>query len=137
MTSLPKTCFLIDDDPDDQEIFGLALQNVDIPIVCSVANDADEAIARLSEPGSLLPDYIFLDMNMPRINGAECLREIRKLEHLRHIPVIMYSTSLKPNDIELTRNLGATDFITKPSNIGALTTELNNFFRYHKVSPER
>ena len=65
MTDL-KTCFLIDDDIDDQEIFGLAIKEIDYSIQCTFANDGAEALQKLSTTAlNFLPDYIFLDLNMP------------------------------------------------------------------------
>ena len=135
MTHGPKICFLIDDDQDDQEIFSMALQKVDVPIVCVVASDCGEAIKKLSKDTSFNPDYIFLDLNMPRMNGKECLKEIKKHAHLKDIPVVMYSTSLKTSDIEETKKLGAIEFITKPSSIPTLTRVLNNFFKTNVSIP--
>ena len=129
-----KICFLIDDDQDDQEIFNIALQQVEVPLTCVVASDCAEAIRRLSIENSFSPDYIFLDLNMPRMNGKECLKEIKKQAHLKHIPVIMYSTSLKTSDIEETKKLGAIEFITKPANVNTLAHVLNSFFKSNNIS---
>jgi CheY-like chemotaxis protein len=128
MTDVPKICFLIDDDQDDQEIFTMALREAELPVTCVVANDCSEALTKLSTANAFLPDYIFIDLNMPRMNGKECLREIRKQAHLKHIPVVMYSTTLTQRDIAETRQIGATTYIIKPSKISELATTLNIFF---------
>lgn len=124
-----KTCFLIDDDEDDQEIFALALREADASIRCVTANDGVEALHKLEQDKTFVPDYIFLDLNMPLMNGKECLREIRKHTHLRDVPVIIFSTSSEPRDIEETRRLGANDFITKPPLISSLSRQLAEFFK--------
>ena len=67
MTPLKKTCFLIDDDVDDQEIFIMALDQLDIEFQCTVAHNGTEALQRLKKE-AVLPDYIFLDLNMPQTN---------------------------------------------------------------------
>lgn len=120
---MPFTCLLIDDDPDDREIFGIALEDVDR--VCRyIATENGVDALELLEDSSFIPNFIFLDLNMPLMDGKECLREIKKIPHLNHIPVIIYSTSSYQKDVEETRLLGANHFLTKPSSIKALTTLL-------------
>jgi CheY-like chemotaxis protein len=122
------TCFLIDDDVDDQEIFALALERVNTSIKCTMANDGIEALEKLRGNDTSVPQYIFLDLNMPRVNGKQCLAEIKKDSRLDHIPVIIYSTSSDPRDVDETKQLGATAFITKPSKISDLVKILSDFF---------
>jgi DNA-binding response OmpR family regulator len=124
-----KTCFLIDDDVDDQEIFTIALQQVDPNFHCITAGNGDEALKMLIHPAAELPDYIFLDLNMPRMNGKECLRELKKLDRLKHIPVVIYTTSSSEYDQLTTRTLGAASFITKPFTIAELVAALHAFFK--------
>jgi CheY-like chemotaxis protein len=124
-----KTCFLIDDDADDQEIFTLVLKSVNPAITCITANDGFEAVTRLTEEKTFNPDYIFLDLNMPRMDGKECLREIKKIDRLKGIPVIIYSTSSEQKDILETRALGASDYLEKQSSIMELRSRLACFFK--------
>src|SRR3954447_10691318 len=112
-----KTCFLIDDDIDDQEIFELALKKVDDSIDCVFANDGAEALQKFMNDESFMPDIIFLDLNMPQMNGKQCLSEIKKISRLQHIPVIIYTTTRSDADATETKMLGALDFITKPASI--------------------
>jgi len=118
-----KTCLLVDDDDDDKEIFCMALSETDPSMRCVVASYAVEAL-QILEDTAFIPDYIFLDLNMPLMSGKECLQEIRKLPHLNKTPVIIYSTSASPKDIQETRELGASYFITKPSRISVLAQKL-------------
>src|SRR3982751_6890989 len=106
--------FLVDDDIDDHEIFKSALAKVDADLELLTATNGYEALDVLlaSNP---LPDYIFVDLNMPRMGGLQFLKEIKQTETLKNIPVIIYSTSSNPGDIAKTRELGAVSFITKPS----------------------
>ena len=124
------TCFLIDDDVDDQDIFILALEEVDKTIRCEVASDGMDALRRLGDK-ELLPDYIFLDLNMPRMNGKQCLSEIKKNDFLHSIPVIIYSTSSDQRDRTETAQLGAADYIVKPNTVSALADVLAGFFKKH------
>lgn len=114
-----KQCFLIDDDIDDQEIFNLALQQLSDPVDCIVANNAIEALARFRSDTSFIPDHIFIDVNMPRMNGIECLKEIKKLKHLDGAAIFIYSTTSDHHIISMSHNLGA-QFIMKPSNLDTL-----------------
>ena len=116
--------FLIDDDLDDQELFVMALQEVDKNFSCTVANSGIEALQKLKEDTSFVPDYIFLDVNMPKMNGIQCLAEIRKLPHLRDVQVIMFSTSSDKKIVQASRELGATDFQVKPAGLGLLIEKL-------------
>src|SRR5688572_1332394 len=129
-----KTCLLIDDDLDDQEIFALALQQVSERFQCRMVNDGYEALQCLRNDSYVLPDFIFLDLNMPRMNGKECLTEIKKHDHLKDIPVIIYSTSSFQGDIIQTRKLGAAAFITKPFSIDELSAKLVEVFQAHRVN---
>lgn len=122
---------MIDDDVDDQEIFALALTQVTDQFHCEVANNGYEALQILTKETNL-PHYIFLDLNMPKMNGKECLKELKKIDRLRHIPVIIYSTSSSLLDVADAHSLGACDFITKPFSIKDLTDTLYNFFRKQK-----
>lgn len=118
--------FLIDDDTDDQEIFSLAIGKASDNVTCVFANDGIDALETLRKDEEFIPDFIFIDMNMPRMNGTQCLAEIKKLERLRHVPIYMYSTSADPVSIEDNKSLGATDFIVKPSSISELTRLLKD-----------
>jgi DNA-binding response OmpR family regulator len=122
-------CFLIDDDDDDQEIFSLALNTIDENISFVTANDGIEALRKLQTEGAFTPHFIFLDLNMVRMSGRECLREIKKIPHLKNIPVIIYSTSSEQKDITETLLLGATDYIVKPPSISILTKRLEQVLR--------
>jgi CheY-like chemotaxis protein len=125
--SSTRTCLLVDDDEDDKEIFCLALQHADPSIECIMASDGPEALAILKDR-SFVPDFIFLDLNMPVMNGKECLKEIRKQHHLNHIPVIIFSTSSAEKDKDETKALGASAFITKPPLISDLAKKLSGIF---------
>ena len=128
MNNIKKTtCLVVDDDEDDKEIFSLALNEANPDIQCVMASDGLEALAMLNRD-NFLPDYIFLDLNMPLMSGKECLAEIRKRPELMHIPVIIFSTSSSQRDILDTHALGASSFITKPPLISTLAERLSEVF---------
>ena len=126
----PKlTCFLIDDDPDDQEIFAMTLREVNETFLCVTANNGIQALEKLSSTTSFVPDFIFLDLNMPLMGGKDCLLEIKKAEHLKEVPVIIYSTSSHQKDVDDVKKIGAAHFLTKPSNIDVLARILSRLFK--------
>lgn len=118
--------FLVDDDTDDVSIFKEVLEEVDPSIEIDSAADGLEALKVLKLRQTDHPDLIFLDLNMPRMGGKECLAELKKDEQLRNIPVIMYTTSSQSKDIEETMLKGAMCFITKPTNMKELKNILSS-----------
>jgi CheY-like chemotaxis protein len=119
--------FLIDDDEDDQELFLLALGQIDPTIECIIHPDGRAAIKALR--GSVdAPDLIVLDLNMPRMTGQQFLAALDQTKASKKIPVIVLSTSSDPASIDETRSLGAERFITKPSNFKELKNILQQIF---------
>jgi CheY-like chemotaxis protein len=117
--------FLVDDDIDDHEIFKSALAKVDGDHELITATNGYEALNMLSAANTL-PDYIFVDLNMPRMGGLQFLKEIKKTDKLKNIPVIIYTTSSNPIDVARTKELGAVSFITKPSRFAELCSLLRS-----------
>ncbi len=107
---------IVDDDKDDSFFFQLAVKELGKDYDCVSAENGLDAIEKLNKM-ELLPDYIFLDLNMPLMNGKECLTELKKSSTLCKIPVIMYSTSNFSDDIQSTKALGASYYLPKPANI--------------------
>ncbi|MGC1242911.1 MAG: response regulator [Chryseosolibacter sp.] len=112
--------FLADDDADDIGMFCEALSEVDRGVVCRTAENGRSAIALLSDPDERKPDVIFLDINMPVLNGWDCLKWIKSQAPLMRIPVIMYSTSSSKRDIDLAAQHGALCLMTKPESYSGL-----------------
>lgn len=110
---------LVDDDTDDHEIFKSALSHIDEPIVLLSAGNGQDALQMLSVQENL-PDFIFVDLNMPRMGGIQFLGELKKSDVLREIPVIIYSTSNHPDDKGRALEAGATKFVTKPAKFSEL-----------------
>jgi CheY-like chemotaxis protein len=119
------TCFLIDDDLDDQEFFTIALETISPEIKCLLADDGSEAITKFRSNEQISPDLIFLDMRMPRMNGADTIKEIKKIDRLKNVPTILYSTSDTEIGTEEARKAGADYFFTKPTSIPDLAKVLN------------
>jgi CheY-like chemotaxis protein len=125
-SDLRMMIFFADDDLDDQHFFRKAITRIDESIELITANNGEEAICKLLQNSQRPPDFIFLDMNMPRMTGLECLCEIKKHEYFRHIPVIMYSTSFQEKDILESKQLGALDFFRKPTSVTVLAYYLKS-----------
>ena len=124
--------FLVDDDMDDHEIFKSALAKVDEDLELLTATNGYEALDVLSAANTL-PDYIFVDLNMPRMGGLQFLKEIKQTDTLKNIPVIIYSTSSSPGDVAKTKELGAVSFVTKPSRFSELCSFLQTLINSQKV----
>jgi CheY-like chemotaxis protein len=124
----PKICMLVDDDLDDHEIFSLALQEAEKDIEIVRAYDGVDALSQLRNTDFQLPDFIFLDLNLPRMNGMQCLEELKLDDMLRNIPVVIYSTSSEIGDLLDAQRLGAAAFIVKSTSIQELIMALRHFF---------
>ena len=117
-----------DDDPEDVETFCDAIKAISDTIKCIWAKDGKEMLEILDSL-VVLPDYVFLDINMPNVNGKECLRNIRADKRFRPIPVVIYTTSSRPADREELKQLGATDYIVKSNTFQETIKNLAPFFR--------
>jgi len=126
---LTKRIMLIDDDPDDQLFFRDAALSVRPDLQCELASSCGEAFKQLEQ---VTPDLIFVDLNMPVMNGFECLAYLKKKSELRDIPVIIFTTSKSLNDINRTKQLGASWFMTKPDDFNELCKKLKGII--HKES---
>ncbi len=125
---LYRNLMLIDDDEEDQEIFNAALKQVSAEAKCVNYSDAAKALNAL-DSSKEHPDVIFLDLNMPIMNGQQFLMEIKKNEALKNIPIIIFSTSSHAATIELTKQMGAHDFITKPDDFDVLKNILKRLVK--------
>ncbi len=109
---------LVDDDTDDSDLIFEVLKEVDSDVQYTYAMEGPEALSMLEK--AYTPDIIFLDINMPGMNGWQCLTKLKSNERSKDIPVIMYSTSSYPHEIEKAFQLGALAFFTKPNHYSLL-----------------
>jgi CheY-like chemotaxis protein len=109
-----KYIFLADDDEDDCMLFEDALREVDNNTELRTANDGAELMNILKTTIPPTPDVIFLDLNMPKKNGFECLAEIRNSQKFKDIPVVIFSTTGEEEAISRLYDEGANYFIRKP-----------------------
>ncbi|HKC68117.1 MAG TPA: response regulator [Bacteroidia bacterium] len=128
-----KYIILADDDPDDRMLFEEALNEINNTVQVVLSIDGAQLMDILTETDSVKPYFIFLDINMPKKNGFECLQQIRLSSSLKDIPVIMYSTCSQKDTVNKAFEFGANYFVRKPDNYGALknllTKVLNTNFK--------
>lgn len=117
---------LADDDKDDRFLFREALSELAISTELETVHDGEQLMTYLEAHSDQLPDVLFLDLNMPKKNGFECLTEIKNNPKLVNLPVIMFSTSY-PRDInyeedmiKMLYRIGAQDYIRKPGDFSEL-----------------
>ncbi|WP_166966085.1 response regulator [Yeosuana marina] len=126
---------LADDDEDDILFFTDAFDELKINTRVNTFNDGEELMNYLNDDESLMPDVLFLDLNMPKKTGIECLREIKTSDKMSGIAIAIYSTSASEEDIEKTFVLGANIYIKKPNDFKKLKKVLSEVvsinWQYH------
>ena len=127
----PSNIMIIDEDKEDVEIFCDALHEIDVSIECIQMKDGIKALKLLSAD-PVKPEYIFVDLNMTQISGKKWLTDIKKNEALKNIPVIIYSGSRDPSDVEEARKKGASFYLPKPFRISVLKQLLTAVFEHRQ-----
>ncbi len=126
---------LADDDEDDRLFFTDAFSELKISTKVQTYNDGVELMNHLNEDDVVLPNVLFLDLNMPRKNGIECLQEIKSNDKFKDIAIAIYSTSSSEEHIEETFVLGANVYIKKPNDFNTLKKVLSDVitinWQYH------
>ena len=115
MNSKPLQILLADDDLDDCLLFKEAVDELALTVQFETVHDGEQLMQQLSNNANQLPDVLFLDLNMPRKNGFECLAEIKGNKKLSQLPVIIFSTSLEQEVVNQLYKNGAQYFIRKPA----------------------
>lgn len=123
-----RSVYLADDDADDRLLFEEALMEVSHNVELTTANNGEQLMKILDQTTPPPPHLIFLDLNMPLKNGFECLEAIKKDKKLKHIPVVIFSTSCQKEAIDNVYSKGADYYICKPDNFQKLKTVLNQMF---------
>jgi CheY-like chemotaxis protein len=123
---MTREVLLIDDDLDELEVFSEALHSIDKNIKCTQAKNLEEALQFLSDTS---PEFIFIDFNMPKSNGFDCLAELKKINRLSDSKVILYSNHINDEISEKAAELGAFRCIKKPNMISVLAQKLKEIVR--------
>jgi CheY-like chemotaxis protein len=131
----PTTILIADDDPDDRLLTREAIEESRLNNDLRFVEDGEELLEFLRREGRYAdgaprPGVILLDLNMPRKDGREALREIKSDPELQRIPVVVFTTSSDEEDIMKTYSLGANSFITKPATLAALTDVMRSVGYY-------
>ena len=119
------TIFLADDDNDDRMLFKEALVELPFDLTVQTFDNGVDLMSSLLDNELSLPDIIFLDLNMPLMNGEECLEDIRRESKLFKIPIIIYSGFLDRELVTLLEKKGANHYLRKPSTFKKLISLLN------------
>jgi two-component system, response regulator len=131
-----NTILLADDDADDRLLLLEAFEENKITCQLKFVEDGADLLDYLNKKGKYdghnhdSPDLILLDINMPKKDGKKALEEIKTNNSLKHIPVIMFSTSKSPEDVANSYRLGANSFIVKPSSFEGLIEVTNVIKKY-------
>ncbi len=140
--SLLKHIWLADDDEDDRTFFQDALKEINVATELSFSNDGVELMNVLNHTVEAPPPphVIFLDLNMPRKNGFECLKEIRSKPKLKAIPIVIFSTTANDADITKSYHYGANFYLCKPRTFPHLKMALekvlkDDLWKYQTQTP--
>ena len=128
-----RNILLIDDDEDDFSVFQEALKDISPNFKLSYANTCQNVLAELEH---CKPDLLFLDINLPRVTGLACLKEIKESVRFCKIPIVMYSNSQFPKDITESYTLGATLYFHKTSSYTELVSSLRDILQMTWYEPE-
>lgn len=118
---------IADDDEDDQLLFREVIRELPSLVHLSTARDGEETL-KLLHSMPQLPDLLFLDLNMPIVNGMECLDEIKANQKLMVLPVVIFSTSSFPGNINKVYDLGAHLYIRKPNDFVTFKRAIQHVF---------
>lgn len=132
----PKNIYLADDDIDDREMFAEILLELDSSVILTQAEDGKQLMNILQVLPNRLPDVIFLDLNMPKQDGFECLKEIRNHNgHLKNLNIVIFTTSSDPNDMAKAFELGANFYVVKPNTFDGLRSLVSDVLQIDWFSP--
>ena len=136
MDSPTATILLIEDNPADQEMTRRALARANGSVALVVVQDGEEAINYLlrREPYAAeetpVPDLVLLDLNLPRLSGKDVIRRVRAEENVRHLPLIVMSTSYAPEDVMESYRLGCNSYLLKPNRFDEFVATMEQLTNY-------
>jgi len=139
-----KRILLVEDNPADARLVVEALKDIDWPIELSIVEDGDQALEYLNSRGAFVgaatPDLVLLDLNLPGIDGFEVLEAAKADSALRHIPILVMSTSASDDDVRQCYGLQANGYISKPVGVQSVRKALQATFDFWLATvrlPER
>jgi CheY-like chemotaxis protein len=127
---MARIVLCVDDDPDDRDLIRNAIFKVDSSYSVAYATNGKEALAYLIESmNTELPCLVILDINMPVMDGKQTVVEIKKIEKLKSIPIVVFSTSSHPSDLQFCQRHGV-ELVTKPANFVQITSEAERLLQH-------
>jgi len=136
-TEVKRKLVMVDDDPEDILLVKTAVQRADVPLEVISLYDGDALFDYLDDlisddtlPTSVPPLIIFLDLNMPRLDGRKCLQRLKSNPNWVDLPILVFSTSDAPDDIRRCYELNANSYISKPDDPKALDTIVSSVYQY-------
>jgi len=129
-----RTIFIADDDTDDLLLFSDALERIDPAIKLENVRNGIELLSLLSH---IKPDLLFLDLEMPGKNGLECMVEIRKAPQYINLPIVVFSSTSRPANIDTAYEMGADLFFVKPANYNDLVNSISSILKLDWSEPAR
>lgn len=126
-------CILVDDDSDEELLFRMGLEHLDISCDLDRASGGGEALELFFTNEGYKPDFIFIDLNMCGISGKELVQKLKEIEHLQSVPTIIYSTSSEENDIKDAKRLNVDHYFVKPACIKTLSETLEKLFNKERL----
>jgi CheY-like chemotaxis protein len=124
---------LADDDPDDRMLFQDILDELPLSTQLTTVFNGEQLMQLLNDANKQLPDVLFLDLNMPRKNGFDCLLEIKRSPKLKLLPVIIISTSYMSEVASVLNKSGAQYYFRKPNSY----TQLKKFIHHALILTEK
>ena len=132
MTRKSKSILIAEDDHEDRLLIEEAFNDIGMPAELQFVEDGQGIMNELKKSSKFdLPSFIMLDLNLPKKNGYEVLKELKQDDRCKTIPVIIFSTSSNTEDINLTYQLGASSFITKPSYYSEMVDSIKKLSDYY------
>ena len=129
------TVYLADDDDDDCLLFGEALNEISLPTQLTTVHNGEQLLQLLESENSELPHVLFLDLNMPRKNGQQCLEEIKQSEKLKKLKVVIFSTSFQQEVADRLYKNGALHYIRKPTDFAQLKNVIHQVLTIIQEDP--
>ncbi len=120
---------MIDDDTEDHEIFKIAVSEIEEPLKLLFFSSCEEALAHFQQSGVGAPGFVFIDLNLPRISGEECLLRLKKMSEFDHPRIIVYSSFIPNEWHKKLEAIGVNQFLEKSGSIKTLTEELRKLLR--------
>ena len=120
---------MIDDDTDDHQILSMALEELNQPMNYLFFSDCESAVAHFQKESATPPGYVFLDLNLPRINGDQCLEKLLQLKEFDDPCIVIYSTSIPDYWHAKLEKIGVDKFIEKTGSISELITKIQPLFQ--------